>query len=49
MEGDVSRTALLYLMHGDPEAPGRDVKRISDIIRRRVAEQCSREQKRRAK
>lgn len=49
MEGDVSRTALLYLMHGDPEAPGRDVKRLSDIIRRRVAEQCSHEHKRRAK
>ena len=34
------RHAELYLAHSDPEFPGRDVARLADIIRSRVAETC---------
>ncbi len=49
MEGDAARSAVLYLVHGDPEYPGRDAARLAAIIRERVAERCARDRKRRAK
>ena len=49
MEGDVGRAAILYLMHGDPDYPGRDAVRLAEIIRQRVTEQCARERRKRAK
>lgn len=45
MEGDVTRAAILYLMHGDPDYPGRDAVRLAEIIRTRVAQQCERERR----
>jgi len=47
MEGDLSRSAVLYLTHADPEYPGRDAMRLAEIIRTRVAERCAHEKKRR--
>jgi DNA-binding transcriptional LysR family regulator len=49
MAGDASRSATLYLMHGDPEYPGRDAARLAEIIRTRVAQRCAQERKRRSK
>lgn len=49
MEGDVARAGILYLMHADPDYPGRDAVRLAEIIRARVADACKRHAKRRAK
>ncbi len=49
MAGNAARSAVLYLMHGDPEFPGRDAARLAAIIHEQVAERCARERKRRAK
>ena len=49
MEGDIARTATLYLMHADADYPGRDAMRLAQVIRERVAALCSRERKRPAR
>jgi DNA-binding transcriptional LysR family regulator len=45
MRGGSERFAQLYLSLSDPEFPGRDVARLADIIRAKVAAQCSRDGK----
>ena len=49
LEGDVARSAILYLMHADAEYPGRDAVRLATILRERVAAHCTRDRKRRAR
>jgi DNA-binding transcriptional LysR family regulator len=41
MQGEVSRTAMLYLHHADAEYPGRDAVRLAQIIRARAAALCA--------
>ncbi len=48
MDGGVGRSAILHLMHADPDYPGRHAARLGAIIAARVAERCAQDRRKRA-
>lgn len=46
--GVPGRSAILYLMHADPDYPGRDAARLGAIIATRVAGRCAQDRRKRA-